>query len=87
MTGHSCSHKTVKMLRAFHSKNETPFFCINYSQREERKVPSIFRVIDDRNYTVMSKYHLIDCNLSLKVKGLLFGGQEDESRSVLYPSC
>lgn len=32
---------------------------------------SIFRIEKDKNYTVMSNYHLRDKNLSLKAKGLL----------------
>ena len=32
---------------------------------------AVFRVMKDRNYTVMSNYHLKDKNLSLKAKGLL----------------
>ena len=32
---------------------------------------AVFRVMKDRNYTVMSNYHLKDRNLSLKAKGLL----------------
>lgn len=31
----------------------------------------VFRVEKNRNYTVMSNYHLKDKNLSLKGKGLL----------------
>ena len=32
---------------------------------------AVFRVEKNRNYTVMSNYHLKDKNLSLKSKGLL----------------
>lgn len=32
---------------------------------------AVFRVVKDRNYTVMSNYHLNDKNISLKSKGLL----------------
>lgn len=32
---------------------------------------STFRVIKDKNYTVMSNHHLRDINLSMKAKGLL----------------
>ena len=32
---------------------------------------SVFRVERNRNYTVMSNYHLRDRRLSLKAKGLL----------------
>ena len=32
---------------------------------------SVFRVIKNKNYTVMSNYHLKDKNLSFKAKGLL----------------
>lgn len=32
---------------------------------------AVFRVNKDRNYTVMSNYHLNDKNISLKAKGLL----------------
>ena len=31
----------------------------------------VFRIEKNRNYTVMSNYHLRDINLSLKAKGLL----------------
>ena len=32
---------------------------------------SVFRIEKNKNYTVMSNYHLRDKNLSLKAKGLL----------------
>ena len=32
---------------------------------------AVFRVVKNKNYTVMSNYHLRDMRLSLKAKGLL----------------
>ena len=46
------------------------FFISILAQKEVQKM-SVFRVEKNKNYTVMSNYHLRDKNLSLKAKGLL----------------
>jgi len=44
---------------------------ILYFKIEKEKSMSVFRVEKNKDYTVMSNYHLRDKKLSLKAKGLL----------------